>query len=211
MGDGLPCTSAPLACCDAPWAVQYQKCVTPVCVLHTNTQSPHMLAQVWLARQVCREDIMQSISRRGFVISATAAAAAFGLDGPLEFLAPAFAQKADKGFVKFKVGDIEVIQMYDGVWEKAHDPAFVKNASLDDVKAALKAGGLTDAHVPIPFTVTAIRTRASSCCSTPAPAPSSPRRRASSPRTTCGRRPASTRPRSTASSSRTSTATTSAA
>lgn len=100
---------------------------------------------------------MQSISRRGFVISATAAAAAFGLDGPLEFLTPAFAQKADQGFVKFKVGDIEVIQMYDGVWEKAHDPGFVKNASLDDVKAALKAGGLTDAHVPIPFTVTAIR------------------------------------------------------
>ena len=102
---------------------------------------------------------MQSISRRGFVISATAAAAAFGLDGPLEFLTPAFAQKADKGFVKFKVGDIEVIQMYDGVWEKAHDPAFVKNASLDDVKAALKAGGATDAHVPITFTVTAIRTK----------------------------------------------------
>jgi glyoxylase-like metal-dependent hydrolase (beta-lactamase superfamily II) len=102
---------------------------------------------------------MQSISRRGFVISATAAAAAFGLDGPLEFLTPAHAQKADKGFVKFKVGDIEVIQMYDGVWEKAHDPAFVKNASLDDVKAALKAGGVTDAHVPITFTVTAIRNK----------------------------------------------------
>ena len=105
---------------------------------------------------------MQSISRRGFVISAATAGAAFGLDGPLEFLRPAFAQKPDpklmdKGFVKFKVGDIEVIQMYDGVWEKAHDPNFVKNASLDEVKAALKAGGLTDELVPIPFTVTAVR------------------------------------------------------
>jgi glyoxylase-like metal-dependent hydrolase (beta-lactamase superfamily II) len=104
-----------------------------------------------------REDIMQSISRRGFVISAATAAAAFGLDGPLEFLTPAFAQKADKGFVTFKVGDIEVIQMYDGLAERPHDPGFVKNASLDEVKAALKAGGLTDAHVPIPFTVTAVR------------------------------------------------------
>ena len=100
---------------------------------------------------------MQSISRRGFVISAATAAAAFGLDGPLEFLTPAFAQGSDKGFVTFKVGDIEVIQMYDGVWERAHDPGFVKNASLDEVKAALKAGGLTDAHVPITFTVTAVR------------------------------------------------------
>jgi glyoxylase-like metal-dependent hydrolase (beta-lactamase superfamily II) len=59
--------------------------------------------------------------------------------------------------VKLKVGDIEIIQMYDGIWEKAHDPAFIRNASLDDVKAALKAANLTDAHVPIPFTVTAVR------------------------------------------------------
>lgn len=102
---------------------------------------------------------MQSISRRGFVISAAAAGAAFGLDGPLEFFTPAFAQKAAEDVFKFNVGDIEVIQMYDGIWERAHDPGFVKNASLDDVKAALKAGGLSDAHVPIPFTVTAIRTK----------------------------------------------------
>jgi glyoxylase-like metal-dependent hydrolase (beta-lactamase superfamily II) len=101
---------------------------------------------------------MQSISRRAFVISAATAGAAFGLDGPLEFVGKALAQ-ANTGpeVVKFKVGDIEVIQMYDGIWEKAHDPAFVKNAPLDDVKAALKAGGLTDAHVPITFTVTAVR------------------------------------------------------
>jgi glyoxylase-like metal-dependent hydrolase (beta-lactamase superfamily II) len=105
---------------------------------------------------------MHSISRRGLVISAASAAAAFGLDGPLEFIGPAFAQKPDpklieKGFTKFKVGDLEVIQMYDGVWEKAHDPGFIKNASIDEAKAALKAGGLTDEFVPITFTVTAVR------------------------------------------------------
>jgi glyoxylase-like metal-dependent hydrolase (beta-lactamase superfamily II) len=100
---------------------------------------------------------MQSISRRSFVISAATAGAAFGLDGPLEFVGRAFAQQATQDVVKFKVGDIEVIQMYDGIWERAHDPGFVRNASLDDVKGALKAGGLTDAHVPIPFTVTAVR------------------------------------------------------
>lgn len=103
---------------------------------------------------------MQSISRRGFVISAAAAAAAFGLDGPLEFIGPAFAQKTggpafDIG--RFKVGSTEVIQLFDGTWEKAHDPGFVKNATLDEVKAGLKAGGLTDAYVPIPFTVTAVK------------------------------------------------------
>jgi glyoxylase-like metal-dependent hydrolase (beta-lactamase superfamily II) len=103
---------------------------------------------------------MQSISRRGFVISAATAGAAFGLSRPLEFIGTAFAQRAPGAadVSKFRVGDVEVIQMFDGVWEKPHDPAWVKNASLDDVKAALRAGGLTDAHVPIPFTVTAIRT-----------------------------------------------------
>jgi len=85
---------------------------------------------------------MHSISRRGLVFSAAAAAAAFGLDGPLEFIGPAFAQKPDpklleKGFTKFKVGDLEVIQMYDGIWEKAHDSGFIKNASIDETKAAL--------------------------------------------------------------------------
>ena len=64
---------------------------------------------------------MHSISRRGFVISAAAAGAAFGLDGPLEFIGSAFAQASSGGneVVKFKVGDVEVIQMYDGIWERA--------------------------------------------------------------------------------------------
>ena len=105
---------------------------------------------------------MQSISRRSFVISAAAAGAVFGLDGPLEFIGPAFAQKPDpklleKGVVRFKVGDIEVIQMFDGYWEKAHDAGFIKNASIDETKAALKAGGQTDEFVPISFTVTAVK------------------------------------------------------
>ena len=102
---------------------------------------------------------MQSISRRGFVISAATAGAVFGLDGPLEFFTPAFAQRAAQDVFKFKIGDIEVIQLYDGIWEKAHDEKFIKNATIDDTKAALKAAGQTDAHVPIPFTVTAIRSK----------------------------------------------------
>jgi glyoxylase-like metal-dependent hydrolase (beta-lactamase superfamily II) len=115
---------------------------------------------------------MQSISKRQFVISATAAGAAFGLDGPLAFIQPAGAQAAkgmslmgspqaliDKGFAKFKVGSIEVTQLYDGTWEKAHDAGFIKNASVDETKAGLKAAGMTDAYVPIPFTVTVVKMR----------------------------------------------------
>jgi glyoxylase-like metal-dependent hydrolase (beta-lactamase superfamily II) len=112
---------------------------------------------------------MHSISRRGLVISAATAAAAFGLDGPLTFIAPAGAQAGaldangspkamtDKGFVTFKVGDIEVTQLYDGAWEKPHDAGFIANASIDETKAALKAGGMTDAYVPVPFTITVVK------------------------------------------------------
>ncbi|MEZ5815879.1 MAG: MBL fold metallo-hydrolase [Hyphomicrobiaceae bacterium] len=103
---------------------------------------------------------MQTISRRGFVISAAAAGAAFGLDGPLEFLPPANAQgaadAAAKGFAKFKVGDWNVTTIYDGIWEKAHDAGFIKNATVDETKAALKAAGKPDAFVPITFTVTVV-------------------------------------------------------
>ena len=111
---------------------------------------------------------MTSISRRNLVFSTTAAAAAFGLNGPLEFISPAAAQKAGSGsgsgtapkvmgFKRFKIGDAEVTTIYDGIWEKAHDAAFIKNASIDDTKKALVAAKMTDAHVPIPFTVTVVK------------------------------------------------------
>jgi glyoxylase-like metal-dependent hydrolase (beta-lactamase superfamily II) len=100
---------------------------------------------------------MHSISRRGFVISTTVASAAFGLNGPLELIGTGFAQSSDLPFVKFRVGDLEVIQLNDGVWEKTHDPGFIKNASVDETKAALRAGGLTDVRISIPFTVTLVK------------------------------------------------------
>ncbi len=106
---------------------------------------------------------MQNISRRNFVASASAAAAAFGLDGPLEFIGSAQAQKysnaalVDKGFHKFKIGDIEVTQIYDGIWNRELQDGFVKNAPLDQVKGELKAAGLAENIVPIPFTVTVVK------------------------------------------------------
>ncbi|MFN3743197.1 MAG: MBL fold metallo-hydrolase [Hyphomicrobiaceae bacterium] len=110
---------------------------------------------------------MNGITRRRFVISAAAASAAFGLKGPLAIYGPAAAQGTnpigapqallDQGFVKFKVGDVEVIQIYDGHWERAHADNFIRNASVEDTKAALKKAGMSDAFVPIPFTVTVVR------------------------------------------------------
>jgi glyoxylase-like metal-dependent hydrolase (beta-lactamase superfamily II) len=101
---------------------------------------------------------MLNLSRRDFVVS-TGLAIALGLDGRLA-ISPAFAQKtADpaKGFVTYKVGGADVTALYDGIWEKPHDPAFIANASVDDVKGAMTKAGLPADFVSIPFTVVVVR------------------------------------------------------
>jgi glyoxylase-like metal-dependent hydrolase (beta-lactamase superfamily II) len=102
---------------------------------------------------------MFEVSRRDLIVGAAGAYAAFGLDRPLAFIGAAQAQTtpAAPGFKSTKVGDLEVISLYDGVWEKPHDENFIKGANVEQTKAALKAGGMTDAFVPIPFTVLAVK------------------------------------------------------
>ncbi len=96
---------------------------------------------------------MYEMTRRDLILSSAAAAAVLGLNGRVAFLGTAHAQTAmDRGFHSYKVGSIEVTALYDGVWEKAHDPAFITNASVDETKAALAAAGLPTDFVPIPFT-----------------------------------------------------------
>ena len=103
---------------------------------------------------------MFHVSRRDLVLGAAGACAAFGLSKPIAFIDAAMAQQTPPGpgFRKYKVGDIEVFSLYDGVWEKPHDENFIKGANVEETKAALKAGGLTDAFVPVPFTVLAVKT-----------------------------------------------------
>ena len=103
---------------------------------------------------------MFQVSRRDLVLGAAGASVAFGLTKPITFIDAAMEQQtpAGPGFRKYKVGDIEVFSLYDGVWEKAHDENFIKGANVEETKTALKAGGLTDAFVPVPFTTLAVKT-----------------------------------------------------
>ena len=105
-------------------------------------------------------------SRRSVVLSVAASAAAFGLDKQLEIWPSALAQQGGGAtplnpsamkFHKFNVGDIEIIQVFDGALERDHDPAYVKNASIDDTRAALKAAGLPDGKILNAYTVTLAR------------------------------------------------------
>ena len=101
---------------------------------------------------------MTKLSRRDVIISA-GMATALGMTARLA-IDPAFAQKTPPpavGFYKYKVGTAEVTAIYDGIFEKPHDPAFFKNASVDDTKAALAKGGLPTDFVSIPITVVVVK------------------------------------------------------
>jgi len=97
---------------------------------------------------------MLNMSRRSLLATATAAAV-FGLSKPLQIITPAQAAPLEPatGFYRFKVGSVEVTAVYDGIWRKPHDPAFIKNASVDETKQALAKAGLTTEFMPIPLTV----------------------------------------------------------
>ena len=102
---------------------------------------------------------MLDVSRRALMASA-AMAAAFGLNKTLAFVNPAHAQtqlEPTVGFSKYKVGSVEVTAVYDGIWRKPHDPAFIKNASVEETKEALAKAGMTTEFMPIPLTVVVLK------------------------------------------------------
>ena len=97
---------------------------------------------------------------RRTVLGSAAAAAAFGLAGKLEFVMPAAASAQIEptiGFYKYNVGSIEVTAVYDGIWRKPHDAAFIENASIQETKDALAKAGLTTEFMPIPLTVVVLK------------------------------------------------------
>jgi glyoxylase-like metal-dependent hydrolase (beta-lactamase superfamily II) len=98
---------------------------------------------------------MLDLSRRQFFLSAAMATAAFGLNAKL-FIPEAQAGMGidpEQGVYRYKVGSIEVTALYDGIWHKPHDPAFIKNASVAETKEALAQAGLPTDVMPIPLTV----------------------------------------------------------
>jgi glyoxylase-like metal-dependent hydrolase (beta-lactamase superfamily II) len=110
--------------------------------------------------QFGREELpMLRMSRRDVVVAA-GLATALGLNYRLAIVRPAHAQEPPnptRGFYRYKVGSVEVTALYDGIWKKPHDPAFIKNASVDDSKAVLAKAGMTTEYMPIPLTVVVLK------------------------------------------------------
>ncbi len=97
-------------------------------------------------------------SRREF-LHLSGGAAALGLSGSLTFVPSAIADEArEKGYYTYKVGDMEVTSIYDGIWEKPHDDGFIRNATVDETKAALEKAGLSTEFIPIEFAQTVVKT-----------------------------------------------------
>lgn len=102
---------------------------------------------------------MHALTRRR-VLSGAAFALAMGLEERLVWSDQARAQEASaasQGFSRYMIGDVEVTALYDGIWKKEHDPAFIKNASTEDIKAALAKAGQAADYVPIPLTVIVLK------------------------------------------------------
>lgn len=104
---------------------------------------------------------MIELSRRNLILSAAGAAAALSLARPVTFIDAALAQKAPDagaGFKHYKVGDIQMTSIYDGIVARKPDAAFLKNAALADLQGVLKAAGMPEDNVPNPFVVPIART-----------------------------------------------------
>lgn len=100
---------------------------------------------------------MRNATRRE-VLYLSGGAAALGLSGSLSFIPSAIADEIrEKGYHNYAIGDIDVTAIYDGIWEKSHDDGFIRNATVDDARAALEEGGHSTDFIPIEFTQTVIR------------------------------------------------------
>ena len=101
----------------------------------------------------------KNLNRREVLLSA-AGVSALGLSGSFSWVSSALAADVrEKGYYSWSVGSgMEVISIYDGIWKRDHDANFIKGATVDETKAALRAGGIDDSKVPIEFAFTVIKT-----------------------------------------------------
>ncbi|MGH6726238.1 MAG: MBL fold metallo-hydrolase [Pseudolabrys sp.] len=99
---------------------------------------------------------MPALSRRSFLTGPLAAGCAV-LASPGRAAAPA-ATAQGPGVYRYKLGDIELTALYDGVWYLPIDDKFVRNASAADVNEALAAAYLPPNVLPISFTALLVNT-----------------------------------------------------
>src|SRR5262249_378820 len=107
-----------------------------------------------------KDRTMFEISRRDLVLGAAGAYAAFGLDRSVTFIGAACAQESvTQPFRKYKVGDIEIFSLIDGMGDAPLREGMGRNVGLEQVKHGLGASGLRDNQAPRRFIVMALKLR----------------------------------------------------
>jgi len=103
---------------------------------------------------------MSTISRRDVTLGAAGAYAAFGLDKPITFIDAAYAQQSvAQPFRKYKVGDIEIFSLIDGMRDVPLREGMVRNVSVEQVRTVLRGAGFPDNQAPLRFIVMALKLR----------------------------------------------------
>ena len=104
--------------------------------------------------------MMLNVSRRDLVLGTAGAFAAFGIDRPVTFIGTACTQElVAPPFRKYRLGDIEVLSLIDGMRDVPLREGMVRNVSIEQVKTALRAAGLPDHQTPLRFIVMALKLR----------------------------------------------------
>lgn len=100
---------------------------------------------------------MSNVTRRT-LLATGAGVSALGLAGSLAFLAPAqAADLRDKGHYSYRIGDIEVISIYDGIWRVEPFDGFAVGKSAEEISAALSAAGQDPSFIPLEFAFTVVK------------------------------------------------------
>lgn len=101
---------------------------------------------------------MSNVSRRNVVLGAAGAYAAFGINTPIMLVGAAHAQQpVVQPFRKYKIGEIEVFCLLDGMRDIPLREGMIRNVTVEQIKAALRAAGLPDTHSSLMFTAWAVK------------------------------------------------------
>jgi glyoxylase-like metal-dependent hydrolase (beta-lactamase superfamily II) len=100
---------------------------------------------------------MADLSRRAMLAGSAAAAAT--LSTPAQSAAPPAGRQA-AGFYRYRIGSFEVTALYDGIWNRAIDEKFIRNAPWSAVEKALANNFLPARTLPTPFTALLVNTGA---------------------------------------------------
>jgi len=99
---------------------------------------------------------MAALTRRSFLSGPLLAAGAAALPMPARADAPATVQ--GPGVYRYKLGDVALTALYDGIWNLPIDGTFMRNASATAVNKALTAAFLPPNVLPISFTALLVNT-----------------------------------------------------